>query len=79
MRSSVNTIQGQAWDQISRAAFGTELSAGDVIAVNADEADVLLLSGGQTVALPELPASEAAKGIARSTTILPPWSRNRGN
>lgn len=75
MRSKMNTTQGQAWDQISRAAFGTELCAGDVIAVNADEADVLLLSGGQTVALPELPTSETA----RSTTILPPWSRNRGN
>lgn len=68
MHSKINSIQGQAWDQISRTAYGTELRVHEVVAANADEADVLLLSGGQAVLVPELPA-------VSGTTTLPPWER----
>lgn len=68
---SVRTIQGQAWDQIAKASYGSELLMDRLTAGNADEADVLLFSGNTALDVPEVSTADA-----RRASVQPaPWER----
>ena len=68
---SIRTIQGHAWDQIAREAWGSELLMDRLTAGNADEADVLLFSGNTALDVPEVSAADA-----RRASVQPaPWER----
>lgn len=67
----IQTRQGQAWDQIAHAEYGAENLLHTVLAGNADEADVLLLSGNVRLAVPEVETNAKQQ----ATALLPPWER----
>ncbi len=58
-------VQGQMWDHISLADYGTELGMQDVLCANADHADMLDLPGGLVLTVP-------AKAVTPEETP-PPW------
>ncbi len=69
--NSTRTIQGQAWDQIAREAWGSELLMDRLTAGNVDEADVLLFSGNTALDVPEVSTADA-----RRASVQPaPWER----
>lgn len=59
--------QGQAWDQVSLAEYGSEKSMGVLLPANANEMDTLLFSGEVRLDIPEI-EMPAVKS-------LPPWER----
>lgn len=74
MPSNVCTVQGQAWDQVSRTSYGTEKLMHRLLSRNADEADVLLFSGNTTLAIPEVTVREARRAVVQAA----PWERMAG-
>ena len=71
MTDRIRTIQGQAWDQIAREAWGSELLMDRLTAGNVDEDDVLLFSGNTMLDVPEVSAADA-----RRASVQPaPWER----
>ncbi len=71
MTDRIRTIQGQAWDQIAREAWGSELLMSRLTADNVDDADVLLFSGNTMLDVPEVSAADA-----RRASVQPaPWER----
>lgn len=68
---TVRSVQGQAWDQISKAECGAEKLLTAVVGANADEADAVLLSGNMPVTIPNVDAGERK----RTLELLPPWER----
>ena len=68
---SKRTIQGQAWDQISLSAYGTEKLMHRITACNVEVADTLIFGGNLELALPVL-----AHGSSRQSAVQPaPWER----
>lgn len=74
MRNNTRTIQGQAWDQVAKAFYGSEKLMDRLVASNIDDADVLLFSGGMPLGLPDVDAREAR----RATVQAAPWERMTG-
>lgn len=66
--SSRTTLQGQAWDQLAKDAYGKETRLDRLLPENVDEMDTLLFGGDVRVA-----ASDAPK--AAKPSVLPPWER----
>lgn len=67
MPSSAITSQGQMWDQVALARYGSEKQMGDLLPVNVDEMDSLFFAGGMTLDIPEV------QPVASRS--LPPWER----
>lgn len=71
MRNNTRTIQGQAWDQVAKTSYGSELLMDRLTIANADEADVLLFSGNTALDVPEVSTADA-----RRASVQPaPWER----
>ena len=69
--NSIRTLQGQAWDQLAKASYGSELLMDRLTTANADEADALLFSGNTALDVPEVSAADA-----RRASVQPaPWER----
>lgn len=71
MTARIRTTQGQAWDQIAKAAYGSEKLMDRLAADNTDEADVLLFSGNTALDVPEVSAAKARRASVRPA----PWER----
>lgn len=71
MHSKIRTTQGQAWDQIAKASYGSEKLMDRLAADNADEADVLLFSGNTALRVPEVSAADARRSSVRPA----PWEQ----
>ncbi|MDE7064978.1 MAG: tail protein X [Desulfovibrionaceae bacterium] len=71
MTSHIRTVQGQAWDQIAKSVYGSELLLDRLVSGNPEEADVLLFSGDTPLSVPVI----SGQDIHRTTTALPPWER----
>lgn len=63
------TVQGQAWDQLSKAEYGVEKLLCSVLEANPDEADAVLFSRDTPVVIPE------AEAPGRNGDLPPPWER----
>lgn len=61
------TTQGQAWDQISLARYGSEKQMHVLLPANVDEMDTLLFEGGLSLAVPDVQPLRVKS--------LPPWER----
>ena len=61
------TTQGQMWDQISLARYGSEKQMAELLPPNVDEMDALFLGGEVQLAVPEMPVQRVRN--------LPPWER----
>ncbi len=71
MTARIRTAQGQAWDQLAKTSYGSELLMDRLTVANADEADALLFSGNTALDVPEVSTSDA-----RRASIQPaPWER----
>ncbi len=68
---TVRSVQGQAWDQISKAEYGAEKLLNAVVEANAEEADAVLFSGDMPVTIPSVDADTQRKAL----DLLPPWER----
>ena len=66
-KNGFSVSQGQAWDQVSLAEYGSEKAMGELLPTNADEMDCLLFSGEIRLDIPEI-ETPAVKS-------LPPWER----
>lgn len=60
------TQQGQTWDQISKAVYGSELHIGELMESNQKLLDIFVFSAGTVLTVPE---------IKKDTTNQPPWRR----
>ena len=60
------TTQGQTWDQISKAVYGSELHIGELMESNPKLLDIFVFSAGTVLNVPE---------IKKDTTTQPPWRR----
>lgn len=58
------TKQGQAWDEIAKEVYGSELHADYLMANNLKHIDVFIFPAGIDLATPKLP---------RYKSNLPPW------
>lgn len=58
------TIHGQAWDQISKEVYGTEMNAGRLMAANPKLLDTFIFPAGVVLETPDIEEQE---------TNLPPW------
>ena len=68
MSKSKTTVQGQAWDQLSLNAYGSETHMGKLLPANSEELDTLLFSGDVAVAIPQIEVRAASKSV-------PPWEK----
>ena len=68
---TVRSVQGQAWDQISKAEYGAEKLLNAVLEANAEDADAVLFSGDMPVTIPSVDVDTQRKALER----LPPWER----
>ena len=62
------TKQGETWDMISIAEYGTPYRIADLIAANPALSDVLIFEEGVMVVIPEIKEE--------SLSSLPPWKRS---
>lgn len=60
------TTQGQTWDQISKAVYGSELHIGELMESNQKLLDIFVFSAGTVLTVPE---------TKKDTTNQPPWRR----
>ncbi|WP_418719653.1 hypothetical protein [Bilophila wadsworthia] len=68
---TVRSVQGQAWDQISKAEYGAEKLLNAVLEANAEEADAVLFSGDMPVTISSVDVDTQRKAL----DLLPPWER----
>lgn len=61
------TKQGETWDIISIAKYGTPHKVAELINANPEYSDVLIFDEGITLNIPELEAE--------SVSSLPPWKQ----
>lgn len=66
MATSYRTVQGDCWDSIACALWGSELFMHKLIEANPVYADILVFPAGIELAVPEVTPATVAKG-------LPPW------
>ena len=61
------TVQGQAWDQIALARYGSEKQMGVLLPANEEEIDALLFEGGVALEIPEVKPLRVKS--------IPPWEK----
>jgi len=66
MATSYRTVQGDCWDSIARALWGSEFFMHKLMEANPSHADILVFPAGIELAVPEVKTSTVAKD-------LPPW------
>ncbi len=74
MPNNIRTIQGQAWDQLARASYGSEKLMHHLLSSNTDNADVLLFSGNTPLEVPDVGADETRRAAVQPA----PWERMTG-
>ncbi len=67
MPSSAITVQGQAWDQISLARYGSEKQMSPILPANVEEMDALIFGGDTVIEVPDV--------RIQAVRNLPPWER----
>lgn len=67
MAKTYRTVQGDMWDSIAKAVYGSEDGMAKLLEANEDYAEIVVFQAGVTLAVPEW---EAPK-----TSSLPPWRR----
>lgn len=60
------TIQGQTWDQISFAVYGTEMNVGKLMEANTRQLGIFIFPAGVVLEVPEIKTED---------TNLPPWRK----
>lgn len=65
-RTSYRTVQGDTWDSIARALWGSEYFMHQLLDANPDCADILIFPAGTTLRVPQADTSALPAN-------LPPW------
>lgn len=60
------THQGECWDEVSKAVYGSEKYVGTLMKSNMPLLDIAVFSAGTCIRTPELPREEVN---------LPPWRK----
>ena len=60
------TKQGECWDEVARAVYGSEKHVGILMQNNMQQLDTVIFSAGTVLNTPTLPSDE---------TNLPPWRK----
>lgn len=60
------TRQGECWDEVAKAVYGSEKYVGYLMQNNLPHLDTAVFSAGVVINTPDMPAEE---------TNLPPWRR----
>ena len=61
--SAYTTVQGDAWDSISKRVYGDEAHTGLLIAANPEHTETVLFSAGIVLTVPPRPELPARAGL----------------
>jgi phage tail protein X len=62
------TSQGDAWDEVSKWAYGSELYMHEIMAANPEYRDYVTFPGGIVLTVPDV-------DVRQFPTVTPPWKR----